>query len=339
MTQPGKLAILVGGGPAPGINSVIGAATIRARAARASRSLGIRDGFEWIMQGDIDHVTPARHRGRQPHPLPGRLAHRHLARQPDRRPRSTSRTRSSRCCAWTCRQLHHHRRRRHRLLGHEAARRRRAGRLRVVHVPKTIDNDLDLPAARRHLRLPDRAPHRRRDRQEPDGGRQDHLALVLRHRHGPQGRPPGARHRQGGGRHPHPHPGGVRRAAQVRLKTFVDTLVGRHHQAPQRRAARRGGHDRRGPRAQHRSRRTWPRSTRSSATRTATSASTRSTSARSSRSRCASGSSRSASRRPSWPRTSATSCAAPTRSPSTWSTRATSATARPSTCSRAATRS
>ena len=30
MSQPGKLAILVGGGPAPGINSVIAAATIRA---------------------------------------------------------------------------------------------------------------------------------------------------------------------------------------------------------------------------------------------------------------------------------------------------------------------
>ena len=44
----------------------------------------------------------------------------------------------------------------------------------------------------------------------------------------------------------------------------------------------------------------------------------------------------SGSRRRSWPRTSATSCAAPTRSRSTWSTRATSATARPSTCSPAA---
>src|SRR3989475_9210686 len=42
---------------APGINSVIGAATIRAR-LEAVHVLGIRDGFEWIMQGDIDHVTP-----------------------------------------------------------------------------------------------------------------------------------------------------------------------------------------------------------------------------------------------------------------------------------------
>src|SRR6185503_20850560 len=52
-----KLAILVAGGPAPGINSVIGAATIRA-CLEGVDVLGIRDGFEWIMQGDIDHVTP-----------------------------------------------------------------------------------------------------------------------------------------------------------------------------------------------------------------------------------------------------------------------------------------
>src|SRR5947209_10665123 len=54
-----KLAILVGGGPAPGINSVIGAATIRAK-LQGIEVLGIRDGFEWIMKGDIDHVLPLR---------------------------------------------------------------------------------------------------------------------------------------------------------------------------------------------------------------------------------------------------------------------------------------
>src|SRR5437762_1660576 len=57
MTERKTLAILVGGGPAPGINSVIGAATIRAR-LEAVGVLGVRDGFEWIMQGDIDHVIP-----------------------------------------------------------------------------------------------------------------------------------------------------------------------------------------------------------------------------------------------------------------------------------------
>ena len=57
MDTHNKLAILCGGGPAPGLNSVIAAATIRAR-LEGVEVLGLRDGFEWMMQGDIDHVTP-----------------------------------------------------------------------------------------------------------------------------------------------------------------------------------------------------------------------------------------------------------------------------------------
>jgi ATP-dependent phosphofructokinase / diphosphate-dependent phosphofructokinase len=57
MTQKSKMAILVAGGPAPGINSVIGAATIRASLSGVD-VLGIQDGFEWIMQGDTSHVVP-----------------------------------------------------------------------------------------------------------------------------------------------------------------------------------------------------------------------------------------------------------------------------------------
>ena len=53
----GKLGILVGGGPAPGINSVIAAATIRS-ILEGVDVVGIRDGFEWIMQGRTDHVVP-----------------------------------------------------------------------------------------------------------------------------------------------------------------------------------------------------------------------------------------------------------------------------------------
>ena len=51
------MAICVGGGPAPGINSVIGAATIRAGLAGVS-VLGVRDGFQWLMKGDIEKVRP-----------------------------------------------------------------------------------------------------------------------------------------------------------------------------------------------------------------------------------------------------------------------------------------
>ena len=57
MTKPTKtLAILVGGGPAPGINAVIAAATIEARNA-GLRVLGCYDGFKWLVQGDTSHVT------------------------------------------------------------------------------------------------------------------------------------------------------------------------------------------------------------------------------------------------------------------------------------------
>ena len=44
-------------GPAPGLNGVISAATIRARLDGVD-VLGLRDGFEWIMQGAVDHVIP-----------------------------------------------------------------------------------------------------------------------------------------------------------------------------------------------------------------------------------------------------------------------------------------
>ena len=49
------LAILVGGGPAPGINGVIAAATIEAR-NRGVRVLGCYDGFKWLARGDTSHV-------------------------------------------------------------------------------------------------------------------------------------------------------------------------------------------------------------------------------------------------------------------------------------------
>ncbi len=45
-----RLAILVGGGPAPGINGVISAATIEARNNHVE-VFGMRDGNQWIMQG------------------------------------------------------------------------------------------------------------------------------------------------------------------------------------------------------------------------------------------------------------------------------------------------
>ena len=50
------LAILVGGGPAPGINAVIAAATIEAR-NQGCRVLGCYDGYKWLVEGDTEHVV------------------------------------------------------------------------------------------------------------------------------------------------------------------------------------------------------------------------------------------------------------------------------------------
>jgi 6-phosphofructokinase 1 len=141
--HPHTLAILVGGGPAPGINSVIGAATIRAR-LEGIDVLGIRDGFEWIMQGDIDHVVPLTIETVSRIHFRGG-SHIGISRaNPNAHPehlensiRSLLRLNVSRLLtiggddtAYSAMSLD----------------RQAAGRIRVVHVPKTIDNDLDLPA-------------------------------------------------------------------------------------------------------------------------------------------------------------------------------------------------
>jgi len=137
------LAILVGGGPAPGINSVIGAATIRAR-LEGITVLGIRDGFEWIMQGDIDHVMPLTIDAVSRIHFRGG-SHIGIARaNPTTDPALLENAISS-LLRLNVSQLIT-------IGGDDTAfsamrlERRAAGRIRVVHVPKTIDNDLDLPA-------------------------------------------------------------------------------------------------------------------------------------------------------------------------------------------------
>ena len=49
------LAIVVGGGPAPGINGVISAATIEA-VSKDIKVIGIMDGFKWLFQGDTSKI-------------------------------------------------------------------------------------------------------------------------------------------------------------------------------------------------------------------------------------------------------------------------------------------
>lgn len=57
MASPGKLAILVGGGPAPGINTVISSAAIAA-INHGFKVVGVLDGFKWLVRRDPSHIRP-----------------------------------------------------------------------------------------------------------------------------------------------------------------------------------------------------------------------------------------------------------------------------------------
>ena len=57
MSSPARLGILVGGGPAPGINAVISAATIEAL-NQGFEVIGIRDGFKHLVRRDLSKLRP-----------------------------------------------------------------------------------------------------------------------------------------------------------------------------------------------------------------------------------------------------------------------------------------
>ncbi|MEO7191983.1 MAG: diphosphate--fructose-6-phosphate 1-phosphotransferase [Vicinamibacterales bacterium] len=143
MEQHNRLAILVGGGPAPGINSVISAATIRARVGGLD-VVGIRDGFQWLMKDDGSHTMPLTIENvSRIHFEGGSVL-------------GTSRANPTKDPALLENAVHALLRLNVSQLvtigGDDTAfsamklQEQAAGRIRVVHVPKTIDNDLDLPA-------------------------------------------------------------------------------------------------------------------------------------------------------------------------------------------------
>jgi len=142
MSQRKKLAILVGGGPAPGINSVIGAATIRSTLEGVD-VIGINDGFEWIMQGNIEHVQPLTIEAVSRIHFRGGSYIGISRANPTLDPQHLENTVTS-LLRLNVSQLIT-------IGGDDTAfsamklEERSGGRIRVVHVPKTIDNDLDLP--------------------------------------------------------------------------------------------------------------------------------------------------------------------------------------------------
>ncbi|HEY8207133.1 MAG TPA: diphosphate--fructose-6-phosphate 1-phosphotransferase [Myxococcaceae bacterium] len=137
-----KLALLVGGGPAPGINAVIGAATIRASLA-GYEVIGIQDGFEWLMQGDVSHVSKLEiHDVSRIHFRGG--SHIGTARANPTKSEAAMENVLLSLLRLDVGKLI--------TIGgddtsfsaYKLAERSR-GQIQVVHVPKTIDNDLDLP--------------------------------------------------------------------------------------------------------------------------------------------------------------------------------------------------
>ncbi len=140
----GKLAILVGGGPAPGINGVISAATIEG-INQGFRVLGVRDGYKWLAQGDTEHCLRLTIQGVKGIHLRGGwiLA---SSRTNPTKSESSMRNRLGALAelgvtdlvsiggddtAFSASQIYKHAK----------------GALRVAHVPKTIDNDLPLPGS------------------------------------------------------------------------------------------------------------------------------------------------------------------------------------------------
>jgi 6-phosphofructokinase 1 len=136
------LGILVGGGPSPGINAVIAAATIEAR-NRGLQVLGFQDGYKWLMQGDRARVQELQIDGLSRIHFEGGSVLRTARANPARAEESLRRvvetlgalgvsyllTIGGDDTAFATSRVAH----------------ALEGRLAVVHVPKTIDNDLPLP--------------------------------------------------------------------------------------------------------------------------------------------------------------------------------------------------
>ncbi|MGA9525181.1 MAG: diphosphate--fructose-6-phosphate 1-phosphotransferase [Myxococcaceae bacterium] len=137
-----KLGIVVAGGPAPGINSVIGAATIRARLSGVE-VLGIQDGFKWLAEGDTSHVVSLDIADTSRLHFRGGSYIGISRANPLRTPEHFARTAEGLEKLGIGMLI---------TIGGDGTAmlasliaEKLRGQLRVVHVPKTIDNDIDLP--------------------------------------------------------------------------------------------------------------------------------------------------------------------------------------------------
>jgi 6-phosphofructokinase 1 len=138
------MALVVGGGPAPGINGVISSATIMA-INEGVEVIGMMDGFQYLVEGDAEHHRRLSIDEVRTIPLRGGSI---LGTSRVNPARSDEEMRNALQCferldvsslvtiggddtAYSASQVYL----------------RAGGAIRVAHVPKTIDNDLPLPAA------------------------------------------------------------------------------------------------------------------------------------------------------------------------------------------------
>ncbi|MGH8024198.1 MAG: diphosphate--fructose-6-phosphate 1-phosphotransferase [Limisphaerales bacterium] len=140
----GRMGILVGGGPAPGINGVIAAATIEG-INNGFEVIGFRDGFKWLAQGEalqskplaIRDVTGIALRGgsilgtSRTNPTKSEESMKNLFHVFEEMGITALVTIGGDDTGFSASQVSRH----------------SNGKIRVAHVPKTIDNDLPLPGA------------------------------------------------------------------------------------------------------------------------------------------------------------------------------------------------
>ncbi len=138
----GKLGIVVGGGPAPGINGVISSVTIEA-INRGLEVVGVRDGFKHLAAGDFSQVRPLTIPDVAPYYQRGGSLLGTSRTNPAKNPEHMAAlldglsklgikylvTIGGDDTAYSGSQVYAHAK----------------GAIKVAHVPKTIDNDLPLP--------------------------------------------------------------------------------------------------------------------------------------------------------------------------------------------------
>lgn len=138
----GRLAIVVGGGPAPGINGVISSVTIEA-IHRGLAVVGVQDGFKYLVSGDTSHCRPLTAAEVGPYYNRGGSLLGTARTNPAKNPADMEKvleafkklgvgylvTIGGDDTAYSGSQVY----------------KKAGGAIKVAHVPKTIDNDLPLP--------------------------------------------------------------------------------------------------------------------------------------------------------------------------------------------------